>query len=385
MILHHPTVVTHIAQETFKTMTKRPEDSIIELRGNSRKEVNDVPNIVQNLHDLHLPSSCITPFPDETESKNCKENTSERVHDIWLNRFHILKQRESSLRLKELAIDERERAVTKKEKQVALLDRLTREKMTRADVYLRQCREARSVASVKNLQHRQYSTANIDLDTSLSADPGDTSILPTSTKLNPEYVTKPSPFVRVNSEKRVHFNTMPITKPRVKQCRDLQPPTKQAMPQSIHQSRLLPGPSRMSNQVLHDIQEHIPSKVSKIHDRKELQENRIKNPFHGLETANEDNLRNDVLVALNSKHTSRSSNLSIRAPSCMEDLTEWLENKRHAYHLIGTMRTQRNADKENTAVKNAELQEQRATKSVGVSAAISSAHKNLVGSLSSFR
>ncbi|PNF15768.1 hypothetical protein B7P43_G10447 [Cryptotermes secundus] len=377
MILHHPTVVTHIAQETFKTMTKRPEGSITELRGNN-KEVNGVPNIIQNLHDLHFPSSCRTPFPDETDSKNCKENTSERVHDVWLNRFHILKQRESSLRLKEFAIDERERAVTKKEKQVALLDRLIREKMTRADVYLRQCREARSVASVKNLQHRQYSTANIDLDTSLSADPGDTSILPTSTKLNPEYVTKPSPFVRVNSEKHVHFNTLPITKPKVKQCRDLQPPTKQAIPQS--------GLSRMSNQVLHDIQEHIPSKVSKIHDRKELQENRIKNPFHGLETANEVNFRNDVLIALNSKHTSRSSNSNtIRPQSCMEDLTVWLENKRHAYHLIGTVGTQRNADKENTAVRSAEVQEQRVTKSVGVSASISSAHKNLVGSLSSFR
>jgi hypothetical protein len=158
------------------------------------------------------------------------------------------------------------------------------------------------------------------------------------------------------------------------------------MPQSIPQSRHLPGPSRMSNQVLHDIQEHIPSKLSKTHDRKELQENRIKNPFHGLETANEDNFRNDVLVALNSKHTSRSSNLNmIRPTSCMEDLTVWLENKRHAYHLIGTMRTQRNADKENTAVKSAELQEQRVTKSVGVSAAISSTHKNLVGSLSTFR
>lgn len=376
MILHHPTVVTHIAQETFKTMTKRPEGSITELRGNN-KEVNGVPNIIQTLHDLHLPSSCRTPFPDETDSKNCKENTSERVHDIWLNRFHILKQRESSLRLKEFAIDERERAVTKKEKQVALLDRLTREKMTRADVYLRQCREARSVASVKNLR-RQYSTANIDLDTSLSADPGDTSILPTSTKLNPEYVTKPSPFVRVNSEKHVHFNTMPITKPKVKQCRDLQPPAKQAIPQS--------GLSRMSKQVLHDIQEHIPSKVSKIHDRKELQENRIKNPFHGLETANEVNFRNDVLSALNSKHTGRSSNSNtIRPQSCMEDLTVWLENKRHAYHLIGTVGTQRNADKENTAVRSAEVQEQRVTKSVGVSASISSAHKNLVGSLSSFR
>jgi hypothetical protein len=117
----------------------------------------------------------------------------------------------------------------------------------------------------------------------------------------------------------------------------------------------------MSDQLLHDIQEHIPLKVSKIHYRKELQENRIKNPFHDL--------RNDILVALNSKYTSRSSNLSIRPPSCMEDLAVWLENERHAHHLMGTVRTQRNIGKENTAIKGAEIHE-RVTKSVGVSAAI---------------
>jgi Cu/Ag efflux pump CusA len=72
------------------------------------------------------------------------------------------------------------------------------------------------------------------------------------------------------------------------------------MPQFIHQSRESSGPPRMSDQVLHNIQEHIPLKVNKIHDRKELQENTIKNPFH--------NLRNDILVALNSKYISRSSN-----------------------------------------------------------------------------
>jgi hypothetical protein len=60
----------------------------------------------------------------------------------------------------------------------------------------------------------------------------------------------------------------------------------------------------------------------------------------------------------------------------MEDLAVWLENKRHAYHLMGTVRTQRNVGKENTAVKSAEIHE-RVTKSVGVSAAIvPSKHKS---------
>jgi len=305
-----------------------------------------------------------------------------------------LKQREASLRLKELAIDERERAVAKKEKQVALLDRLTKEKMTRADVYLRQCRETRSVASsFKNLQQQQCNTFDADLDTSLSADPGDTSILPTSTKLNPEYITKPSPFVRVGSERRVHFDTLPVTKSKAKQHSELRLSTKQTMPQYIHHSGDLPRPLRMSNKVLYDIQEHIPSKVSKVHDGKEeLQEKGIKNYFHVLERAEEDNFRNDVLAVLDTnKCASRSSNVNmVRPPSCstswMEDQTVWLQNKRYAYHFLGTMRAHRSANKENAAVTSAESQEQKVTKPVDkCTLVVPSAPKSIVGSLSSVR
>jgi hypothetical protein len=383
MILQHPLVVINIAQETFKTMISKPEHGICEMHSGSQKEINDLPKVVQNLHNLHMPASCKTAFQGEIESKNCKESNSENVRDIWLNRFHILKQREASLRLKELAIDERERAVAKKEKQVTLLDRLTKEKMTRADVYLRQCREARSVASsVKNVQQQRYSTA--DLDTSLSADPGDTSILPTSTKLYPEYVTKPSPFVRVGSERRVHFDTLPMTKPKAKYS-DLQLATKQAVPQFIHQSGDLPGPLTVSTKVLCDIQEHVPPKVSKVHDTKEeLQEKRIKHSVHDLKRAEKDNFRNDVLtVLISNKCASRSNNAIVRPPprtTWMEDQTLWLQNKRHSY-VLGSMRPHRSANKENT-----EPQEQRVTKSMGMSTVtVSSAPKSAVGSYSSFR
>lgn len=388
MILHHPIVVTHVAQETFKTMIAKPENDNTELHSNSnKKEMDDLPNIVQNLNDLHLPPSGKARVHGETESKNCTENTSEKVRDIWLNRFHILKQREASLRLKELAIHERERAVAKREKQLALLGRLTKDKMTRADIYLRQCREVRSVASsVKNLQQQQYSRASTTLDTSLSADPGDTSIIPTSTKLNPEDVIKPPPFVRVVPEKRVHFNTLPITKPKENQCSDLQLPTKHTRPQSIHQSGDIPGHLSRNNKVLYDIQEHIPSKDFKLHDRKELLEQRHKNALNCQERAEEDNLKNDVLSC--NKFASRSSNANmIRSSSCatswVKDRTVWLQNKRHAYHLLGIRTAHRDGNKENTAVESAEFQEQKVTKSVGVSTV--PVPKSAAGSLSSFR
>lgn len=388
MILHHPIVVTHIAQETFKSLVVKPEKDDTELCNNKKKkEVDDLPNIVQDLHDLHLPSSGKTIFHGQTESENCKENTSEKVHDIWLNRFHILRQREASLRLKELAIDERERAVTKKEKQLALLDRVTKEKITRADIYLRQCRETRSVASsVKNIQQQHHIRASADLDTSLSADPGDTSIIPTSTKLNPEYVIKPPPFVRFVPEKHVHFNTLPFMKPTENQCSDLQLPTRHNMPQSVHQSGDIPGPLRRNNKVLYDIQEQLPSKVSKLQERKELQEQRNKNPLNCQERAEEDNFKNYVLSC--NKFTSRSSNANVARSSCatswVKDRTVWLQNKRHAYHVQGIRKAHRNGNKENTAIdESAEFQGKKVTKSVGVSTA--PATKNAVGSLSSFR
>lgn len=384
MILHHPIVVTHITQETFKSLIVKPENDseLCNKKKKKKKEMDDLPNIVQNLHDLHLPSS------GETESENCKENTSEKVNDIWMNRFHILKQREASLRLKELAIDERERAVAKKEKQLALLDRLTKEKITRADIYLRQCREARSVVgSVKNIQQQQHFRASADLDTSLSADPGDTSIIPTSTKLNPEYVIKPPPFVRFVPEKRVHFNTLPFMKPKENQCSFLQLPTKHTMPESIHQSGDIPGPLRRNNKVLYDIQEHVPSKVSKLQERKELQEQRNKYPLNCQEKAEEDNFKNNVLSC--NKFTSRGSNANVtKSSSCatswVKDRTVWLQNKRHAYHVLGIKTAHTNANKENTAIDDsAEFQEQKVTKSVGVSTG--PVLKNAVGSLSRFR
>jgi hypothetical protein len=392
IILHHPIVVTHIAQETLKTMISKSEHGNTELHSDCQTEINDLPNVIQNLHDLHLPASCKTALQGENESKSCKENNNENVRDIWLNRFNILKQREASLRLKELAIDERERDVAKKEKQVTLLDRLMKQKMTRADIYLRQCREARSIASsVRNLQQQRYSTASADLDTSLSADPGDTSIIPTSTKLIPEYVTKPSPFVRASYERRVHFDTLPITKPKAKRS-DLLHAAEQAVPKFIHQPRDLMGPCTVSNKVLCDIQEHVPSKASTVHTMKEgLQAKRIKNPSHDLERAEKDNFKNDALTVLNSsKYASRSNNVNnIRPPShttsWKEEQTQWLENKRHAYHLLGTMRAHRSANKENIYVKGAEPHKEKVTRSVGTSMVVSSAPKSVVSSFSSFR
>ncbi|XP_069705761.1 serine/threonine-protein kinase Nek2 [Periplaneta americana] len=366
MILHHPTVVSHIAQETFKSMIVNDKSNTLELCSKSKDDLSDID---KDIHDLHVDPVSKPPLQDEKENETIKEKCSENVRDIWLSRFHILKQREAALRMKELTIDERERALAKKEKQVALLDRLTKDKMTRADIYLRQCREARSVASsVKNIQQQRHSTIDADLDTTVSADPGDTSILPTSTKLNPECVAKPSPFVRVGSERHVHFDTLPKVKAKVFPTR--QPAILDKQPREAL------CPLKTSNKTLYSIQEHAPSAISQMHKGNKVHEKSVKSSVHDLKRAEEDNFRNNVLAVLNSDQLPNMMRPPSRTTSWTEERTMWLENKRHAYHLIGTLRAHKTANKENAVPQSMGAEHQKAVPHVP---------KTRVGSLLSFR
>jgi hypothetical protein len=85
------------------------------------------------------------------------------------------------------------------------MERSAKEKISRAEVYLHQCRENRSVAVGSRLSHEKEG------DSSFSADPGDTSVRATAARLNPLLLAKPS-FVRTLSERRttlskhVHFH-----------------------------------------------------------------------------------------------------------------------------------------------------------------------------------
>ncbi|GLV33974.1 Nek2 [Carabus blaptoides fortunei] len=110
-------------------------------------------------------------------------------------RLENLKNRESVLKIREEKLKHKERELIKKEKKVALMERLANEKVSRANLYLKRSKDGKSSVQLRE-----------ELDTSCSADPGDTSILPTSTKLNENDLIRPKGFVRSKSERKVHFN-----------------------------------------------------------------------------------------------------------------------------------------------------------------------------------
>ncbi|KAJ9575834.1 hypothetical protein L9F63_007292 [Diploptera punctata] len=393
VILHHPTVVSHIAQETIKSSMARDIASAhnCDISSHTKeisndKQMNDILSMKQSLNDLHISDENKHLFPTVRESS--KNLSNEKSRDLWLNRIQILKQREASLRLKEFEIDERERALAKKEKQVALLDRLSKEKITRADIYLRQCREVRSVAnSVKSIHQQRINTVEDDLDSTVSADPGDTSILPTSTKLKPASIQRPSSFVRSGSERRVHFDTLPFTKSKAKQL-DLEITAKQN--QIFNQHKNFPSSIRVPDKELYDIPEYyVPSSVTEVPEKEKiLHGHNIRNNFHNLAKAEEDNYKNCVLATLNSNQPENNGISRIgsqpvsRVMSWKEERAMWLANKRQAYHDIGSTKTHKTANKENSLG----FQKQRIVKSIGTSTGtVSSVPESGLGSLLSFR
>jgi len=115
----------------------------------------------------------------------------------WLHRLDALRQREAQVRDREAAVQERERVVSRREYKVALLEKAVKDKLTRAELYLKRSRESKAPAQ------RRPPPLNTAIDESVSADPGDTSIVPTMTRLDLAQVPRPMGFA---PDRRVHFN-----------------------------------------------------------------------------------------------------------------------------------------------------------------------------------
>lgn len=182
MILHHPTVVMNIStiKSSFKFSGKKHCSTDI---------------VCQKIKLL----SVIKREPEENSEATFKEK--------WRTKLESLKQREANVSAIEEKLLNKERSLLKREKHLMLIERMAKEKLYRVEVYLRQCKENRLPQPSGGLKPHKYKTVE-ELDTSLSADPGDTSILPTSAKIEPELIVLPKTLVRLTSEKRpkhVHF------------------------------------------------------------------------------------------------------------------------------------------------------------------------------------
>lgn len=193
MILHHPTVVLHIPYRTIAQQGKHES---------------------KKCTDKTKHTACKLDFKEVTEKINALKLLEREPHDVsedtfqekWLTKLEALRQKEANLRMKEEGLCYKERQLLKKEKQLSLMERSVKEKMSRAEVYLRQCKSTLTSVSVKSTR---LSTLDEDFDTSYSADPGDTSVLPTSAKLHTEFLQPLNRFNRTGSlrtTKHVHFN-----------------------------------------------------------------------------------------------------------------------------------------------------------------------------------
>lgn len=282
MILHHPTVVLNVTtKSSFKFSNKK--DRVCD-----KTTMSIVSEKIKSLSSLDRE-------PEEVSEATFQEK--------WMTKLEALKQREANVRTREDKLIERERALLKREKHLMIIERLMKEKLARAEVYLHQCKENRSTQSSTIFKTQKYKIVE-DLDTSLSADPGDTSILPTSAKIYPETVPLPSTFVRSASERRqkqVHFD---VNK----------------------KIQMLPNIQEVPKKILSGIQNTEPLKVQKdvskkiLSEKQELEQSRL-------------------LGAVPKKSVVLSENKSVKPilPPRMNWVDErnvWLENKRAAYHSV---------------------------------------------------
>ncbi|KAF6200845.1 hypothetical protein GE061_005292 [Apolygus lucorum] len=170
MILHHPLVVQNI-----KSFQKPPRP---------RTATKTMENVcVEALKNLSM----------ATEPEDITQNL---FKEKWMQRLEALRERESKLKEREQGLAAKERNLMNKERHLVLKER----KSNRLALF-----------DFKN--RRKDSQLADDLnnsrDTEFSADPGDTSVLPTSAKLDPNLFPKPK-FTRSKSERRNKHVTFPL-------------------------------------------------------------------------------------------------------------------------------------------------------------------------------
>ncbi|XP_024220087.2 serine/threonine-protein kinase Nek2 [Halyomorpha halys] len=185
MIIHHPLVVVHVTPE-LHTANK---PSQMKYKERSEEKIQELKDLSKGISNISL-------------SQRNPEDISEALFkERWINRLENLRERESKLREREELLSLKEESLNNKEKYLSLLEKRTKERMTQAQLYL-------------NRKKGKLSNSIEDMS-DISADPGDTSILPTSAKFNPSGLPKPC-FLRLSSSrktvasKHVHFERKPL-------------------------------------------------------------------------------------------------------------------------------------------------------------------------------
>lgn len=119
-------------------------------------------------------------------------------------RLNNLKNREVAIHKLQEELSHKELLLRKREKKTALMERFVKDKLVRAELYLKHSREKKSSTSSNGksscCQDKDYENLNV----SLSAAECDSVIIPTSTKMDFN-IAKPKPFTRTMSERKIRF------------------------------------------------------------------------------------------------------------------------------------------------------------------------------------
>ncbi|KAG8224235.1 hypothetical protein J437_LFUL002691 [Ladona fulva] len=251
-ILHHPSVVTHIATWSLtKTLYRSPKEESVPVK-EPEVVLNEtfcscVGDCCANESPLSnapckMPKEVSTTNLDPNEAKlsqteveiqfhnrrhremdgsvrlkgnvSARKGTDQESISSITEKMNLLRQREAKLRMRELSLEERERNVRKKEREAALASRLARETMGRACVYLNTCRDGRGSAcsnitkiTLRSRSPSEKTPSFPDADSSLDQEQGETSVMAaTSTKLDPRYVNKPMWHGSITAPRRVTFS-----------------------------------------------------------------------------------------------------------------------------------------------------------------------------------
>ncbi|CAH1391750.1 unnamed protein product [Nezara viridula] len=185
MIIHHPLVVARVTSDPHSV--NKP--SQIKYRERSEEKIRELKKLSNGISNISL------------SQRNPEEISEALFKERWLNRLENLRERESKLREREEILTLKEESLNNKEKYLSLLEKRTKERMTQAQLYLNR-KKGKLSGSIEDMSD-------------ISADPGDTSILPTSAKFNPSGLPKPC-FLRLSSSrktvasKHVHFERKPL-------------------------------------------------------------------------------------------------------------------------------------------------------------------------------
>uniref|UniRef100_A0A146LN46 non-specific serine/threonine protein kinase n=1 Tax=Lygus hesperus TaxID=30085 RepID=A0A146LN46_LYGHE len=170
MILHHPLVVQNI-----KSFQKPPR---------------------QRIAVKTMESVCVDALKNLSMATEPEDVTQNLFKEKWMHRLEALRERESKLKEREQGLAAKERTLMNKERHLVLKERKSKDRLALFDFKNR--RKDSKVSDAMNTSR----------DTEFSADPGDTSVLPTSAKLDPHLFPQPK-FSRSKSERRTKHVTFP--------------------------------------------------------------------------------------------------------------------------------------------------------------------------------